>query len=156
MIDLDAKGFKRSVNMWATNFYKSFFQKYFVVHEQSAVKNSFSTYVCYTLSRTVYFGWICICWNVEQIFQSKFIPKESSSFCTTSTSDGSKSRQKVKKKWQEREKTAFTFHFDGAQWSKLQQVVQLMKWMQSLLLALLKSKLHASWSTMQARIRLSN
>ena len=24
-----------------------FFQKYFVVHEQSAVENSFSTYVCY-------------------------------------------------------------------------------------------------------------
>ena len=26
---------------------KDFFQKYFVVHEQSAVENSFSTYVCY-------------------------------------------------------------------------------------------------------------
>ena len=24
-----------------------FFQKYFAVHEQSAVENSFSTYVCY-------------------------------------------------------------------------------------------------------------
>ena len=24
------------------------FQKYFVVHEQSAVENSFSTYICYT------------------------------------------------------------------------------------------------------------
>ena len=27
---------------------KEFFQKYFVVHEQSAVDNSFSTYVCYS------------------------------------------------------------------------------------------------------------
>ena len=26
---------------------EEFFQKYFFVHEQSAVKNSFSTYVCY-------------------------------------------------------------------------------------------------------------
>ena len=33
--------------MWTTNFYRSFFQKYFVVHEQLAVENSFSTYVCY-------------------------------------------------------------------------------------------------------------
>ena len=33
--------------MWTTFFYKSFFQKYFVAHEQSAVKNSFSTYLCY-------------------------------------------------------------------------------------------------------------
>ena len=33
--------------MWTTTFYKSFFQKYFVGHEESAVKNSFSTYVCY-------------------------------------------------------------------------------------------------------------
>ena len=28
-------------------FLQEFFQKYFVVHEQSAVENSFSTYVCY-------------------------------------------------------------------------------------------------------------
>ena len=26
---------------------QEFFQKYFVVHEQSAVENSFSTYICY-------------------------------------------------------------------------------------------------------------
>ena len=32
LTDLDAKGAKRSVNLWATNFIKSFFQKYFVVH----------------------------------------------------------------------------------------------------------------------------
>ena len=31
------------------NFLQEFFQKYFVVHEQSAVKNSPSTYVCYAL-----------------------------------------------------------------------------------------------------------
>ena len=36
---------QKSVKMWATNSYKSFFQKYFVVHEQSAVKNPFSGYV---------------------------------------------------------------------------------------------------------------
>ena len=41
----DAKGAQRSVKMWTTNFYKKFFQKYFVVHDLSAVKNSFSTYV---------------------------------------------------------------------------------------------------------------
>ena len=45
--NLDAKGAKRSVKSWATNFYKIFFPKYFVVHERSAVRNSFSTYVSY-------------------------------------------------------------------------------------------------------------
>ena len=44
---LDAKCAKRSVKMWTTNFYKNFFQKRFVVHEWSAVKNSFGTDVCY-------------------------------------------------------------------------------------------------------------
>ena len=29
------------------NILLEFIQKYFVAHEQSAVKNSFSTYVCY-------------------------------------------------------------------------------------------------------------
>ena len=29
------------------NLSKDFFQKYFVVHEQLAVKKSFGTYVCY-------------------------------------------------------------------------------------------------------------
>ena len=33
--------------MWTTTFYLCFFHKYFVVHEQSAVEKSFSTYVCY-------------------------------------------------------------------------------------------------------------
>ena len=28
---------------------KEFYEKYFVIHEQSAIKNSFSTYLCYTL-----------------------------------------------------------------------------------------------------------
>ena len=46
LTNLNAKGAKRSVKMWATNFYKSFFQKYFfVVSEWLVVKNSFSTYV---------------------------------------------------------------------------------------------------------------
>ena len=37
----DAKGAKRSVKTWATNF---FFQKYFVLYERWAVKNSIITY----------------------------------------------------------------------------------------------------------------
>ena len=48
LTDLDVKGAKRSVNMWTVNFYKSFSKKHFVVHELSAVENSFSTNVCYT------------------------------------------------------------------------------------------------------------
>ena len=43
LTNLSAKGAKRSVQMWTTSFYESFFQKYFVVHEWSAVKNSIST-----------------------------------------------------------------------------------------------------------------
>ena len=39
--NLDTICSKRSVKMWAINFYKTF-QKYFVVHERSAVINSFS------------------------------------------------------------------------------------------------------------------
>ena len=48
LTNLDAKDAKRSVKMWATYFYKSFFHKYFAVYEWSAVKNSLSTYICYT------------------------------------------------------------------------------------------------------------
>ena len=47
LTDLDAKGAKRSVKMWTTNFSKSFFEKYCVVRDWWAVKNSFTTYVCY-------------------------------------------------------------------------------------------------------------
>ena len=39
--------------MWTTIFKKNI-QKYFVIHEQSAVKNSFSTYVCTPSLRYVY------------------------------------------------------------------------------------------------------
>ena len=46
--NLGVKGVKSSVKMWTTNFFRSFSKKYFVVHEQSAVENSLSTYVCYT------------------------------------------------------------------------------------------------------------
>ena len=42
LINLDAKGAKRSVKMLAIKFYMSFFKKYFVVHELLAVKFSFS------------------------------------------------------------------------------------------------------------------
>ena len=42
LTDLDKKGAKRSVKMWATNF----FQECVVLHELWAVKDSFSTYVC--------------------------------------------------------------------------------------------------------------
>jgi len=42
LTNLDAKGAKRTLKIWATNSFKSFFQKYFVIHERSAVKNTFS------------------------------------------------------------------------------------------------------------------
>ena len=48
------------------NLLLDFFQKYFVVHEQSAVKNTFSTYVCY--APDVFFGWIC---NVELLYAER-------------------------------------------------------------------------------------
>ena len=44
LTNFEAKGAKRSVNMWAPKFYE-FFQKYFVIHEQPAVKNCFATYI---------------------------------------------------------------------------------------------------------------
>ena len=47
-VSLGAKGVKRSVKMWTTNFLRVF-QKYFVEYERSAVKNSVHTNV------TVYF-----------------------------------------------------------------------------------------------------
>ena len=59
MINFGVKCTKRSVKMWTANFYKSFFQKCFVVHEQSAVENLFIT-CTYVMPRTVYFSWICI------------------------------------------------------------------------------------------------
>ena len=43
---MDVKGVKRSVKIWATYFYNSFYKKYFVAHERWAVKNSLSIYVC--------------------------------------------------------------------------------------------------------------
>ena len=48
LTNLDAKGSKRRVKMWTTNSYKIFSKNILLyVHEQSAVENSFSTYVCY-------------------------------------------------------------------------------------------------------------
>ena len=47
-----AKSPKWSVKVWTTVFIQIFFL-YFVVHERSAVKSSFTTYV--------YFDWICMC-----------------------------------------------------------------------------------------------
>ena len=46
MTNLDARGAKKGKDV---DYKPSIrvFQKYFVVHEHSAVKNSFSTYVCY-------------------------------------------------------------------------------------------------------------
>ena len=40
LTNLNTKGVKRSVKMWATNLYE-FFQKYFLVHDRLAVKKSF-------------------------------------------------------------------------------------------------------------------
>ena len=45
---MNAKGAKRSVKLLTTSFIRVF-SKMFVLHEQSAVKNSLSTYVCYAL-----------------------------------------------------------------------------------------------------------
>ena len=49
LTNLDAKGAKRSVKMWATNFYKSYFKNIllYMSIEQSAVKKPFSIYACY-------------------------------------------------------------------------------------------------------------
>ena len=60
--------------MWATNFYKSFFQKYFVVHERSAVKNSFSTYKgskvdsCFCEAVPFLILYIFILWDILLIY----------------------------------------------------------------------------------------
>ena len=45
LTNLGAKGAKRSVKMRAIKFYKNYFQKYFVLHEQQAVKISFIMYI---------------------------------------------------------------------------------------------------------------
>ena len=58
MTNLDAKGDKRSVKMWTASFYKSFFKNMLLynVHEQSSVKYSFSTYVCYASDGLFWFN----------------------------------------------------------------------------------------------------
>ena len=47
LINQGAKGAKRSVKVWTTNFYKSFFQKYFVGHKQSIYQIHFFNYACF-------------------------------------------------------------------------------------------------------------
>ena len=56
---LDVKDAKRSVNIWGTIFYKIFFRKYLVVHERSAVKNLFSTYVWSKVDSSFLRGIVC-------------------------------------------------------------------------------------------------
>ena len=67
MTNLDAKGAKRSVKMQTTNYYKRFSKKYFVVHEQSAVENSFSKYIFYAPDGLF---WLNL---YTEIFHSKWI-----------------------------------------------------------------------------------
>ena len=55
-LNLDAKGAKRIVKMWATNLLRAY-SKYFVVHNLSAVRNYFSTYVWRKVDS-------CFCWAV--------------------------------------------------------------------------------------------
>ena len=45
---------------------QKFFQKYFVVHEQSAVENSLSTYVCYAPDGLFWLNlYPCMSWEIE-------------------------------------------------------------------------------------------
>ena len=53
-----AKGLKRSVKMWSTNFYKSF-SKNILLYMSSRLSKIRSVHT-YVRPRTVYFGWICI------------------------------------------------------------------------------------------------
>ena len=55
--DLDAQRAKRSVKMWTTTFYKSFF-KNILLFMRSQLSKTRSVHT-YAMPRTVYFGWIC-------------------------------------------------------------------------------------------------
>ena len=54
---MDAKGAKRSIKMWSTNFNKSFFKNIWL-YMNSRLSKIRSVY-SYIMPRTVYFGWIC-------------------------------------------------------------------------------------------------
>ena len=59
--------------MWNTNFYKRFFQKYFVVHEQPAVESSFSSYVCYALDGLFWLNLYLIMANNDKGYQFSLV-----------------------------------------------------------------------------------
>ena len=69
LTNYDAKGAERSAKMWNTNFYRSFIKKKFV-RERSAVKNSFSTYVCYTSHGLFWLNLYLISWTLPAILLS--------------------------------------------------------------------------------------
>ena len=72
LTNFGVKGDKRSIKMCTTNFYKSFFQKYFFVHEQSAVKNSFSTCVCYSPDGLF---WLNLYLKLLDVFHNRFLTR---------------------------------------------------------------------------------
>ena len=61
MTNLGAKGAKRSVKMWTTNFYRSFW-KNILLYMSSRLSKIRSEHT-YVMPRTVYFGWICTRWE---------------------------------------------------------------------------------------------
>ena len=46
LTNLDAKGAKRSIKIWAIKFQEKIFKNIFFSHKLWAVKDSFSTYIC--------------------------------------------------------------------------------------------------------------
>ena len=57
LTNLDAKGAKRSVKMWTTNFHKSY-NKNILLYTNVGLSKIRSVHT-YVMTRTVYFDWIC-------------------------------------------------------------------------------------------------
>ena len=57
MTNYSVKGAKRSVKMWTTNFYKSFYKS--ILLYMSSWLSKIRSVHTYDMLRTVYFGWIC-------------------------------------------------------------------------------------------------
>ena len=57
LTNLDAKGANRSVKLWTTNFYDSFFKN--ILLYMSGRLSKITSVHMYVMARTVYFGCIC-------------------------------------------------------------------------------------------------
>ena len=64
LTNFEAKGAKRRVKMWNTNFYKNF-SKNILLYMNSRLSKIRSVHT-YVMTRTVYFGWICIYFYLEK------------------------------------------------------------------------------------------